>query len=256
MIDECIDVCAMNYNILVVCAAGNIAHNNDWFWPAANEKALAVSAIDDNGAFPYGYHQGLYIDCCAPGINVYCLEPGGTCNPRSGTSFSAPQVSALAAWIFSINPNLQWFEVYNIITMTCNTAGLVDYDSSKFGYGLINMDKADSLTRIWYELESFPGNKPASDNMVQVLDNNFRIDSCPNPFNPQSELTFDLPSAGLVELVIYDITGREVAVLQNEILPPGTYHRVFEGAELASGVYFACLQVQGERLTRKIILLK
>ena len=60
----------------------------------------------------------------------------------------------------------------------------------------------------------------------------------PNPFNPVTKINFDLPENGLVNIRLYDILGREVAVIVNEVRNAG-YHTVqFDGSKLGSGVYF------------------
>lgn len=78
----------------------------------------------------------------------------------------------------------------------------------------------------------------------------------PNPFNPSTIINYQLPSEGMVKLVVYDLLGREVAVLVNE---PGTagYHQViFDGGNLASGVYMYRLQAGNFTQSRKMILIK
>ncbi|MBL7190493.1 T9SS type A sorting domain-containing protein [bacterium] len=78
----------------------------------------------------------------------------------------------------------------------------------------------------------------------------------PNPFNPETVLTFDLSKAGQVSLIVYDIQGREVARLVDGFQPAGMYQRTFDGSELSSGVYFACLKAEGFSQTRKMLLIK
>ena len=78
----------------------------------------------------------------------------------------------------------------------------------------------------------------------------------PNPFNPETIIGFELQAASCVKLLIYDIQGREVARLVNGFKPAGMYEVVFDGAELASGVYFARLEAGEFRQTRKILLVK
>jgi hypothetical protein len=93
----------------------------------------------------------------------------------------------------------------------------------------------------------------------------------PNPFNPTTAVSFHLPAgqAGLsaasdVKLVVYDLMGREVAVLVNEKKVSGRYEVTFDGSGLASGVYFYRIQVRhtdGTQAgsfvqTRKLILLR
>ncbi|MEK7251079.1 MAG: T9SS type A sorting domain-containing protein [Bacteroidota bacterium] len=78
----------------------------------------------------------------------------------------------------------------------------------------------------------------------------------PNPFNPTTTIRYDLPSAGLVSLEVFDILGREVRTLVNEKLQAGSYERTFDASGLASGVYFYRLNAGPFLQTRKFILAK
>ncbi|MCX7877717.1 MAG: T9SS type A sorting domain-containing protein, partial [Ignavibacteria bacterium] len=78
----------------------------------------------------------------------------------------------------------------------------------------------------------------------------------PNPFNPNTVIKFDVARPQLIKLRVYDISGREIAVLANEILSEGTYMVSFNGGGLASGVYFYVLETEGFIDTRKMVLLK
>ena len=60
----------------------------------------------------------------------------------------------------------------------------------------------------------------------------------PNPFNPTTKINFDIPKQGLVTLKIYDILGREIRTLVNDVKSAGKYSVEFNAVELASGVYF------------------
>ncbi len=64
----------------------------------------------------------------------------------------------------------------------------------------------------------------------------------PNPFNPSTTIRFDIRTSGNVSLKVYDILGREVAVLADEHLRAGSYERMFEASNLSSGVYFYTLR--------------
>jgi hypothetical protein len=66
----------------------------------------------------------------------------------------------------------------------------------------------------------------------------------PNPFNPVTKINYELPKNGLVKLVIYDILGREVKTLVNELKTVGSYTIEFNGSQLASGIYFYRIQVE------------
>lgn len=78
----------------------------------------------------------------------------------------------------------------------------------------------------------------------------------PNPFNPSTVIQFDLPKAGLVNLKVFDILGREVATLINEEKQPGIYKVKFDAESLSSGVYVYRIVTGDFIQTRKMILLR
>lgn len=78
----------------------------------------------------------------------------------------------------------------------------------------------------------------------------------PNPFNPQTTISFDVPRAGHVTLRVTDINGREVAILEEGTVTAGQHEVTFDGADLASGIYFTTLSATNFSQTQKMILLK
>ncbi|HET9253377.1 MAG TPA: SBBP repeat-containing protein [Candidatus Eisenbacteria bacterium] len=82
------------------------------------------------------------------------------------------------------------------------------------------------------------------------------LQSHPNPFTTSAaRIRFTIPpgTRDHVRLAVYDAHGREVAMLVNEVLAPGTYERKLNGSTLTSGVYWSRLQVGSLSETRKII---
>jgi PKD repeat protein len=82
----------------------------------------------------------------------------------------------------------------------------------------------------------------------------------PNPFNPNTKIKFDIPQGlgknELVKLTIYDILGKQVAVLVNEPLSPGKYSADWDALNFSSGVYFYRLEAGSYADTRKMTMLK
>ena len=78
----------------------------------------------------------------------------------------------------------------------------------------------------------------------------------PNPFNPTTKINYQLPDAGMVSIVVYDILGRKVQTLMNEYRNEGKYTLVFDASKLASGMYIYSLHVNGFVMNRKMMLLK
>jgi hypothetical protein len=78
----------------------------------------------------------------------------------------------------------------------------------------------------------------------------------PNPFNPVTKINFDLPEDGKVNLRIYDILGREVAILVNEVRTAGYYTVSFDASNFASGVYFYRLSAGNYNAVKKLVLIR
>ena len=85
----------------------------------------------------------------------------------------------------------------------------------------------------------------------------FRLhENYPNPFNPETTIRYDVPQASPVRLAVYDLLGREVAVLVDEQKTAGSHTVVFDARDLASGLYLYQLTSNEVRQTRKLVLLK
>lgn len=78
----------------------------------------------------------------------------------------------------------------------------------------------------------------------------------PNPFNPTTKINFSIVKAGFVSLKVFDLTGREVAILVNENVTNGTYSVDFNAANLTSGIYFYTLRTSDFSETKKMMLVK
>jgi hypothetical protein len=78
----------------------------------------------------------------------------------------------------------------------------------------------------------------------------------PNPFNPSTQISYTLAAKGLARLSVYDILGREVAVLVNEVQNAGSHDVTFNAKNLSSGIYFYKLVSSGTMNTMKMLLLK
>ncbi|HEY6951474.1 MAG TPA: T9SS type A sorting domain-containing protein [Bacteroidota bacterium] len=83
----------------------------------------------------------------------------------------------------------------------------------------------------------------------------------PNPFNPSTRINYELKKDARVSLAIYDIAGREISRLVDQVQTRGTYAVTWNSSEnrwgqLASGVYFARLQVGTNAVTTKMLLTK
>ncbi len=136
----------------------------------------------------------------------------------------------------------------------------------------------DNFVDIVYQQDLLPGSSAFSDNApitrAQLLhrrlstlstrDNRgvdvakaYRLEqNYPNPFNPTTNISYVLPKAENVSLKVYDVLGREVATLVNEVKAAGAYTVPFNASNLASGVYFYKLQAGSFVQTKKMMLVK
>jgi len=78
----------------------------------------------------------------------------------------------------------------------------------------------------------------------------------PNPFNPETIIEFQVLNTTPVSIKVYDLIGREIAVLVNEVKQTGTYRVSFDGENLASGVYFYKMVAGDFSSVKKMNLLK
>ncbi len=78
----------------------------------------------------------------------------------------------------------------------------------------------------------------------------------PNPFNPTTEIRYQTSEVSHVTLNVFDLLGRQVATLVNEVMEPGQYSVVFDAEGLPSGIYCYCLKAGGLAQTRKMLLLR
>ncbi|MEM4325836.1 MAG: T9SS type A sorting domain-containing protein [Candidatus Pacearchaeota archaeon] len=78
----------------------------------------------------------------------------------------------------------------------------------------------------------------------------------PNPFNPLTKIKFSIPKTSFVNIIVYDILGREITTLINEEKLPGIYEVEFNATNLPSGIYFCRMLSDKYSETKKMILLK
>ena len=98
-------------------------------------------------------------------------------------------------------------------------------------------------------------------NLSEIVNSYDLSQNYPNPFNPVTKIKYAIPVNACVSVKIYDILGREVAVLVNQSMNAGSYLIDFNASEFASGVYFYRLNAQGRdgstfNMVKKMVLVK
>ena len=217
----------------------------------------------DNAISGYNFMKGVN-GCGSPFINWVTGQPtkfnysGDACN-RIG-------------WFDSIPSNRSYLQCTGPFTMnsgdtqTIVMAFIIGSGSNNFQNVCNLQSLSDSAYKYYYS--DFPvcfpiGIQPISSEVPQHFELN---QNYPNPFNPATKIRFNIPTplnppeggkfGSLVILKIYDALGREVIVLVNESLAPGTYETDFDASNLPSGVYFYKLSSGEFTESKKMILIK
>jgi len=198
--------------------------------------------------------------------------------PPSAFNLLAPENGALLEpgatsfiWDSSIDPDPGDIVTYTIHFVT--EADSISYVIGTDTTVLVNPDTVDVLepggNAIWYvtahsnhpdtTIESnqrFAFTASIAETPAQ-LPREFRLyQNYPNPFNSETTINYDVPKASVVTLLIYDLLGKEVATLVDEMRPAGSHAVIFDGSQLPSGIYFCRLQAGDFVAAKKMVLLK
>lgn len=84
----------------------------------------------------------------------------------------------------------------------------------------------------------------------------FVLPPYPNPFNPITHITYNLPNQTNVTATIYNMLGQQIATLVSELQSPGEKHLTWDAQSQSSGIYFIKISTDKQSITKKIILLK
>jgi thermitase len=119
--------------VVVVAASGNVG-NGVVFYPAAGQNVLGIGSTDGNDKKANFSNYGTGLDVVAPGLGIYSTNRYGTYSSHAGTSYSAPEVSALAALMLAIKPELTVKQIIDSIASTAEKIDTVSgniYDSNQ-----------------------------------------------------------------------------------------------------------------------------
>jgi hypothetical protein len=108
----------------------------------------------------------------------------------------------------------------------------------------------------FFELDVYESSTTSVESNSEVpcsfsLEQNF-----PNPFNPSTEIGYQLNTTAEVQLIVYNLIGKEIAILVNQVQRAGHHTVTFNANNLASGMYYAKLQADGKSQIRKMMLTK
>jgi serine protease len=223
---------------LVIAAGGD---GDQIVYPAGYDRVMAVSSTDQNDHKAPFAPYGEYIDICAPGVNLLIPWDDGM-SIVSGTSFSAGFVSGLAALLRTWYPDFTNDQIQQLIE---DSADPIDHLNPGFE-GLLGSGRINCYASIMTDIDY----KPEIPAGYQLLQN------YPNPFNSSTKISYELSRTGEVTIDIFDILGRKVGTLINQVQPAGKYNLIWNASGLPSGIYFARLQSGDQVACDKMIFLK
>ena len=161
----------------------------------------------------------------------------------AGTSMATPFVTGTVSLMFAANPDLSESDVRKILVKTADNIMTLN--------GLVAiLNPGAAVTEAKSILSSVTNQNPVISNSF-VLHQNY-----PNPFNPSTTISYAIQVSGFVTLKIYDMLGKEVAVLVSEEKSAGKYEVNFNASNLSSGTYVYRLSCGSFIQNKKMILLK
>ena len=233
---------AIAAGIVIFAAAGNggVSFIDS---PANCNGIYAVGATDSQDTLAYFSNTDTLMitkGITAPGVELYTTDINGGYATASGTSFSAPMASGLAALIRSAQPSLSPVQVFDFIQRSADDLGAPGPDRS-FGRGRINALKAMQL--VFGDTARFRGANKAI--------------AYPNPFRPKTDrlVSLTVPSdilAGNMEVKVYTSEGEQVRKLDG-LFWDGKNET---GAAVASGIYIFRVKTDKDSAVGKLALIR
>jgi subtilisin family serine protease len=254
---------ATQAGIVCVAAAGN-DNSGVVFYPAGLDNVLAVGATNQLNQRAAFSSYGAWVDVAAPGEHIWsCVQTNYSwdlltqllfallyewdgVNPymySDGTSMACPLVAGVCALVRSAAP---WLSAEEVAQQVIDTGDVVSFDQP---LGV----KVNAFAAV-------QGLVPAGV-AGEVPDTPALLTAIPNPFNPQTTLHFNLPVASATQLDIFDVRGRLVHRLVDEIRPAGKQAVPWNGTDrwgrqVTSGLFIARLTVEGVTRTLKLTMMK
>jgi photosystem II stability/assembly factor-like uncharacterized protein len=140
--------------------------------------------------------------------------------------------------LMSSDNGVSWYKVYSGTLNNLYSLNFTDPNTGFTGGGNETLLKTTDGGNTWSSIgfsplmHNFSGTKSGRDEPVKILGN------FPNPFNPSTMIKFELSLDAAVSVKIYDLLGRETAVLVNSFRTAGSYEVMFNASSLSSGIYF------------------
>lgn len=131
---------AYNMGCVMVASSGNNGWSNQHY-PSDHPEVISVGGIDESGKRHGRANYGSMLDIVAPSVNIMTTDIGGKYKFTNGTSLASPAVSAAAAMILQLNPELKPSEVRGILQMSARREFTTTWDIN-YGAGILDIGNA------------------------------------------------------------------------------------------------------------------
>jgi Tol biopolymer transport system component len=204
-------------------------------------------------------------------LHTISLEGGEPEILTSVNYFSYPQYSPDGEWILfnerqsgSVDQlflyNIESAEIFPLVDESCDprtfemgNCAVWSRDGSKIYYTLTDLSRKGQI----YEIDFDSGNYLNTVHSEQEKIGSFGLlSNYPNPFNPATTISYNLPKSACVKLSIFNTSGQRVSILKDEYQLAGSYSAIWNATGFPSGLYFYILDANGFRETRKMMLVK
>ena len=252
---------ATRLGMLCVTAAGN-ERTEPWehiIAPADADSVIAVGAVDDDGLIAWFSSPGPTFDgrikpeVCAQGVLTASASGNNGYGFGSGTSLATPLVAGAAAVLLSARPTWTPMMIREALMKTASQANSPD---NNYGYGIIDIWAAINVDSLLID-----GIMTPIDSLLIIPDVFELYQNYPNPFNANTTIEYDLKKNTRVEIKIFNILGKEIITLVNNIESPGGKSITWDGTDqngnpVSTGVYFYNLITDETTFTKKMLMIK
>lgn len=216
----------------------------NWIQTTINNNNINSIAINGNYIFAGADNAGIYI------------------SSNNGNSWTQVQLNNFSVYSISVYNNKIFAGTSNGMYLSQNNGANWIQKNQGFGstptiYSILIVNYyvfAGTSNKVWKRLYT---------EIIDVKEINSEVpkeyklnQNYPNPFNQNTLIKFQCSKSAQVELKIYNLLGREIDVLINEKLKPGTYQVSYDAGNLASGIYYYNLVTDEFSDTKKMIILK
>ncbi len=216
-----------------------------------------------NGHKYYKFSNGDRLRIDSTSMNVYKFLGAGECLIDSLLAKKNSQVNSCELWGVVNDTNMVSFAGEN--RRSFNISGIGYSKRLMFGIGIYFHGGCELGSGFDKQLNGCIingvqyGQMLGLNNISNELPAQYSLSqNYPNPFNPVTKIKFDISGSSETQtlLSVYDVLGREVTVLVNQQLQPGTYEADWDASAYPSGVYFYKLEIGSFTDTKKMVLLK